>query len=363
MIEKIEIENFKNFERFEFDGFRRVNLIAGKNNVGKTNLMEAIYLAYNGFGPLNILEFFFNRLQIPPLDNERFFNKLDEKIIWDAFEAIFKTGKDRIFTMLNGVDTVNFQMSNFEVRPRLVDNKLEANFNLLIDLPFDRASPLKAIHCFKKTPENIIQPQFAYYQGYPFNPMQGSNPNEKTSFLHNVSFGVIGLEAEYFKVFEAGRLRNFHHLISLFSNIEVEDSRLHDKYSKGFKSLYLSIKGRGVVPVGEFGFGTQRMLSILLSLFKAENGIAFLDEIDLGIHHSHQELLWEKLFLLSQELNVQLFATTHSRDCFEAFAKVSNKYSGEGKFIRLQEFKGKIEAVEYDEKSMGIASEARFEVR
>ena len=43
-IKNIEIKNFKCFEDFKADGFGRVNLIGGKNNVGKTAFMEACYI-------------------------------------------------------------------------------------------------------------------------------------------------------------------------------------------------------------------------------------------------------------------------------------------------------------------------------
>jgi len=43
-IKNIEIKNFKCFEDFKAEGFGRVNLIGGKNNVGKTAFMEAIFI-------------------------------------------------------------------------------------------------------------------------------------------------------------------------------------------------------------------------------------------------------------------------------------------------------------------------------
>ena len=44
-IKEIEIKNFKCFKGFKAEGFGRVNLIGGKNNVGKTAFMEACYLS------------------------------------------------------------------------------------------------------------------------------------------------------------------------------------------------------------------------------------------------------------------------------------------------------------------------------
>ncbi len=44
MIEDIEITNFRCFDRLKISGCKRINLISGKNNVGKTALLEAIFL-------------------------------------------------------------------------------------------------------------------------------------------------------------------------------------------------------------------------------------------------------------------------------------------------------------------------------
>ena len=43
MIQSISIENFRCFDKTEIKGFQRMNLITGKNNSGKTCLLEALY--------------------------------------------------------------------------------------------------------------------------------------------------------------------------------------------------------------------------------------------------------------------------------------------------------------------------------
>ena len=43
-IQYIDIDRYKCFSDFSAHGFQRVNLIAGKNNVGKTALMEAMLI-------------------------------------------------------------------------------------------------------------------------------------------------------------------------------------------------------------------------------------------------------------------------------------------------------------------------------
>ncbi len=44
MIQGISIENFRGFHKTTVKGFERINLFGGKNNVGKTSFLEAIYV-------------------------------------------------------------------------------------------------------------------------------------------------------------------------------------------------------------------------------------------------------------------------------------------------------------------------------
>ena len=44
MYTSVRIQNFRGFEDLTVDGLTRVNLIVGKNGVGKTGLLEAVYM-------------------------------------------------------------------------------------------------------------------------------------------------------------------------------------------------------------------------------------------------------------------------------------------------------------------------------
>ena len=52
MLTRFEAHNFRGFEHLALDPLARVNLIAGKNNVGKTALLEAIFLHLGWHNPL-----------------------------------------------------------------------------------------------------------------------------------------------------------------------------------------------------------------------------------------------------------------------------------------------------------------------
>lgn len=49
-LNELNIENYKGFETLQLNTLGRVNIFTGKNDVGKTSLLEAIYLL---LGPTN----------------------------------------------------------------------------------------------------------------------------------------------------------------------------------------------------------------------------------------------------------------------------------------------------------------------
>ena len=89
------------------------------------------------------------------------------------------------------------------------------------------------------------------------------------------------------------------------------------------------------VPLRSFGDGMNRLLDIVLSLVNAENGILLIDEFENGLHYSVQPDVWRMIFALSQKLNIQVFATTHSKDTVHAFQKAAGESPEDAILLRL----------------------------
>lgn len=56
MLEALQIQGFRLFDEFNVDNLARVNLIVGKNNVGKSSLLEAVHLLVNQLSPKALAE-------------------------------------------------------------------------------------------------------------------------------------------------------------------------------------------------------------------------------------------------------------------------------------------------------------------
>ena len=65
-----------------------------------------------------------------------------------------------------------------------------------------------------------------------------------------------------------------------------------------------------------------RMLGLAVALANAKGGILLVDEIDTGLHYSVMEDMWRMVSRRASALDVQVFATTHSKDCWESLAAI-----------------------------------------
>jgi predicted ATP-dependent endonuclease of OLD family len=87
------------------------------------------------------------------------------------------------------------------------------------------------------------------------------------------------------------------------------------------------------------------------------------------LHYSIQSKVWELLFELAVKLNIQVFATTHSWDCIESFAKTAiDRKDVEGVLFRVgrsvrSNDKGRVIATVFDESQLSHITQADVEVR
>ncbi len=51
MIENIKLENFRGFKEIELTDLRRISLISGKNNSGKSSVLEGVFLFLDHLAP------------------------------------------------------------------------------------------------------------------------------------------------------------------------------------------------------------------------------------------------------------------------------------------------------------------------
>jgi len=259
-IKNIEIKNFKCFEDFKAEGFGRVNLIGGKNNVGKTAFMEAVFIVFDT-------------------------KDIEDKDILGTFLKI-----ESFRGMPNDITGSEL---------KIINNKY---YNIKI-----KTSTFELKSTLKKDESLVDQ-------------------NTKLSFT-NTTYNFIPsymidnqlIDNIFNKVKQQRKRDRLNEILNEFDSNILEFDIIEDKPQVFLNNI------NHFQNVSELGHGLKRYIAIVSSILVNKDGILFLDEIENGVHYSHLDKLWEIILTISKEQNVQVFATTHSKECIESFNRVQLK--------------------------------------
>jgi len=371
MLKSFQISNFRLFEKLEVKKLGKVNLIVGKNNSGKSTFLEAIQI-YASHAAIRVLldlvevrqETWSNDLQkqsqsflVNPLRHLFFGYKLpkfDQKGVSlgeISSESSLNLGvavyQDQ--TAPNGI-TKKIHISDFQP-----DEDLS---NVQIFLIAEENKKIRRLFSLDIHIKDIQRnSQRGLYDGLDrINPRYvcqsvttGNMPNRQLSSLWDLT-NLTDLAEE---VIFALKLIDSRVLAVGFIDGE-RDERIPLVQMKGIDEP---------LPLKSMGDGMTRIFHIVVALVNAKNGILLIDEFENGLHWTVQPKVLDIIFQLAERLNVQIFATTHSRDCVQAFEKIWNKYPESGAFFRLDEKNGKIKATEYTLETLADSLEMDVEVR
>jgi len=286
-IKNIEIKNFKCFDNFKAEGFARVNLIGGKNNVGKTAFMEAVFINSN-IKDDDILEL------IEVLTSIEYYRNIDTKE--DVKELSNAQYLDTFFYLLTEkYSDLEIKSNRNTIKITIGSKKFQVKLN-------KQSFNEEEIHPL------VIQP-------------------EKEFFLENFVSSLF-IENEQLATLydEAKRIRKRNEINDSI-NLFYEDLEEYD-FIDGSPKCF-STQADKFIDLSEYGHGLKRYIAFISAIWANKDGYLFLDEIENGIHYSNLDKLWEIILTTLKEANCQLFATTHSKECIESYARVAKKLEDE----------------------------------
>lgn len=365
-----KIENFKKFESLEVKDIGQFNLIVGDNNVGKTVLLEAISLKLNPKDFLGDLQFILNK---------RLINLHNSKLDINAVDLNKK--KNVVGLVQNEIDKplkISHKFSDETVKELSVENK--SDYNPLNDRNVKNF--VESVDLFSYKEINQLSKNWILFKSnYKKNV---SYKEEKIIFLADVTstyynqfldnsiyLPFIKLSDLYAndlirflnQIIESPKDEEF--LISILnnlSNIKIIRLRISD-YIDGKELIQISTDNRvDYHPITEYGDGFIRIFRVIVeALFNKNFNYLCIDEIETGIHYSRQKNFWIDIIKICKKLNIQLFATTHSKECEIAFAEALQEIHQEqkGRLVSLQEEKSGIKAYVYPIQNLDFDYEYR----
>lgn len=117
------------------------------------------------------------------------------------------------------------------------------------------------------------------------------------------------------------------------------------------------------VPLRSTGEGLNRVFATALALINARDGLLLIDEVENGLHYTVQRDIWKVLMQLSRDLDVQVFATTHSWDAVRAFRQAISEEQDDGTLVRLSRYEGRVIPTVFQYDDLAAATRHDIELR
>jgi AAA15 family ATPase/GTPase len=316
-----KVENFKRFDSLEVKDIGQFNLIVGDNNVGKTSLLEALL-----FDEENYDQFLHNT--------------------WSVLEEYKK------------IKIPNAEIINY------LDFYLK-NKNLPIDYTFQYLDKDKnnTLSVKKRAKNNLSQTEIDKLNG-----LIKLHAGDK--FLLEFSLNGIS-ELKFLSYFDDGNYSNYFPfvgyssmyndaLVKMFSQLIISTQKKDDFILslKYFIPNLISIETNPVlipqqtvvavreaendlIPLSEYGDGFIKLFRYLIEMDLHEDTRLMIDEIDTGIHYSRMKEFLKKVLQSAKNKNVQLFATTHSKECIQYYTQALEELNMQdsGRIIRIADTK------------------------
>ena len=145
----------------------------------------------------------------------------------------------------------------------------------------------------------------------------------------------------------------------------VGDSGGHGRQGPNGRRVVVRIEDQShPVPLKSLGDGAVRLLGVALALANSRDGFLLIDEAENGIHHAVQRDFWRMVLQTARDNNVQVLATTHGWDCVRGFAQAATELAAvEGVLVRLERRADRVRAIEYTENELAVAARDGVEVR
>lgn len=340
MFDKIKIERFRGIKYASIEGFKQINLFFGKNNCGKSSLLESIFLASGLSNPLLPIHVNFmrgyNKSRLHDLKLE-FYNldstlpihiRMENEEKRDLSISLFEQNLNNVSlnadnaNIISNRDEEKYGLKfDFQVNDKTFESQLRFEADVTRVLPKEYVESLRCTYLSPK---------------YDFNAsIQGLKNILQNKDEHFIVEGLQLIEP---------RVKDF---------IYTDNEMLVD----------VGLEKR--IPVNMMGDGARKIVSLLTAVYDCKDGALLVDEISNGFHYSVMGNLWKVLIDAAIRNNTQLFITTHDTDSIKGLRDAAiDKYNDlVAAFKLLKTIGDELKAYHYSLESLDYSINQEIEVR
>ena len=362
-LSKLRLNKYRCFESYVLENLTRVNLLVGKNNCGKTSVLEAINLLIANGSPLVIEELAIMRDERRIQVLESPYRQVDIVDISPLFSGHNVPIGEKV------VISSNQSGVSLQIVP---DSEVEDYFYDDSDIKrmaIEHAE-IPAVG-LKITTEPLTVPIPVLPLGETGSLIYSNRlrrrsqvtPTRPCQFLTPTSLHPRDMHTLWNKaVREGGEAAVIRALQFLQGNIESIHFLMDNRFAP---DVLVGVRGGGrKLPLSSFGDGMRRLLALTLSLTESANGVLLIDEIDSGLHWTVMEDLWRLVIDTARKADIQVFATTHSLDCIRGLAALVGSEKDLASDVSIQKIERSLKkAVVFDGTDVLDAIRHNIEVR
>jgi len=349
------------------DQLGRVNLLVGLNNSGKTSVLEAIELLTSSGELASVGSSAYRRgEQIFQESGPRPQREVDIRHLFAGH--VIEPGSAFVLKGFNESERVELH-ATIEESEEDASETTEPTF-FEEDSDEDILGPMALTLRWEGEKERKLQLPISRRGGVNIDkfrrfPTKGRR-DHRVQFITTASLGVHQITSLFEEiVLTSEEEMAINALRTIAPNIErIATTGSARAYAMAGARGGVVVKCRGIdnrVPIGSLGDGIWRMLGIALALAGSSGGILLVDEIDTGLHYTVMRDMWRLVYETATRLDVQVFATTHSSDCFKSLATFATEGAQDIAIHRIEA--GREHSIAYDRNELGIVAERGLEVR
>jgi len=323
LLTELEIRNFRGFDALKVDGLSKINLFVGKNNSGKTSILEALFLLIG--------------MSNPALPNSINIMRGLGTFSATQFKYLFHKLKFENKPLFNGM------FSDASKRELELDAIFQQQlFNGMFSDASKRELELDSV--FQQQQNNALLSTLSISEivGLNMNFSEEKNPDKKTSWRNRVVYTTKGINQELANNYnetlfasyvypiknDIETLRRYSGIVQRNESDDIVD--MLKKFDENIvnvlplpEGIFFKLKDTAEqVPINVMGDGIRRFLEIVTAVLDKNNTSVLIDEIENGLHYSVYSHLWKMLISYSQQYDKQLFVTTHNIETLESLNSV-----------------------------------------
>jgi AAA15 family ATPase/GTPase len=352
--QRIKIEHFRGIQTLEVNELKRINLFVGKNNSGKSALLEAVFLL-SGLYPRNIFK----------IDSFRDIFGIWDDITKDVlglgrashYLRMIYFGLDDSQPVGLAADFKDNTSRKLEIYPHYITTQnqhtTESEEKLLSGYRY------KTTLCDTKGTEKM-------YEASTW--LDGGREYEDIDKKYKESRFANFLNPENLRQTAHGRLLS-EVLVNkqkevLLKTLQQIDIKIQDIALDANGVIFCDTGLKRLIPLSVMGDGIKRILNITLRMMRMPKGSTLLvDEVENGFHVAALPALWKTIFELAKALDIQVFATTHSHECVNAFHSSMEMHKDAACLYRLENTEGVHRSVAFSTEEMRVFLSNQWEYR